>query len=288
LGRSDIAESEKKAFLGMKEREDEPATGLALMITAQGGTGDGCIVAYGVQAEEWQLRATSQVGHLKKYAWASWTNKLIQRYINQGYFSLLHEAHLPSTIRPLSQTVLKDGIDDSFRRNAAKALGEIAKGDRTAIDALLQTLLKYRVNDEFRRNAAEALGKIAQGDRTAIDALLQILLKDGIDNGTRREIASVLGKIAKGDRTAIDTLSQTLLKDGIDDQIRNYAALVIGGVVQGNQAAIDSLVQILLKDGTDFEIGYSVIEAFFEKKPPHGDQIVIDAFSQTLLNDGIN
>ncbi|KAB8332270.1 HEAT repeat domain-containing protein, partial [Scytonema tolypothrichoides VB-61278] len=81
------------------------------------------------------------------------------------------------------------------RRQAASNLGQIDKGNPTAINALVE-LIQNSQSESTRRQAASSLGQIDKGNPTAINALVK-LIQNSQDEDTRRQAAKILWRSAE-------------------------------------------------------------------------------------------
>jgi hypothetical protein len=102
--------------------------------------------------------------------------------------------------------------DEKLTTQAAISLGEIGPGARDAVSALAGALRNPTASGALRKEAAHALGEIARDPDTAIRALCWRLTRSGADHGTALEIADALPKFGFEGRVSLSTLS-SLLKD---------------------------------------------------------------------------
>ncbi|EDZ92262.1 PBS lyase HEAT domain protein repeat-containing protein [Limnospira maxima CS-328] len=124
--------------------------------------------------------------------------------------------------------ILGTTTDERTRRRAAENLGQIGKGNKTAISALVN-LLETTTDKSTRIQAAYSLGEIGTGNETAIWALVN-LLETTTDERTRRQVAESLGEISQGNETAIWALVK-LLETTTDKSTRRRVAESLGKIV---------------------------------------------------------
>ncbi|MCT7956894.1 HEAT repeat domain-containing protein [Laspinema palackyanum] len=138
--------------------------------------------------------------------------------------------------------LLKTTNDELTRIQAAYSLGQIDPGNKTAISALVNLL--ETTNYEFpRRQAAESLVQIGKGNETAISALVNLLKTTNYES-TRIQATYSLVQIGKGNETAISALVN-LLETTIHENTRRHAAESLVQIGQGNKTAISALVNLL-------------------------------------------
>jgi HEAT repeat protein len=142
----------------------------------------------------------------------------------------------------------------------AKALGNIAKGNRMAIKALVYVLKNDKneysgltPGDDVYASAVTALGKIApQGDKETIEELIDVLKNYKsrdvyyfVEDDAHACAATALGKIARQeDKTAIEALIYAIKNDK-DKYVQKAARDALHNIVKGDETATKELISTL-------------------------------------------
>jgi HEAT repeat protein len=139
----------------------------------------------------------------------------------------------PQATQKLDDNVRKlNGDDPEERLEAIKGLGELADGEKKAVDYLLQA-----ANDpepRIRLKAIDTLGSVKAKDATPL--LVQQLFLRGTDLKTKQHILAALGKI--GDARATRPIVDFLARD-VDPAVRGNAIFALGDI--GDRAALPPL-----------------------------------------------
>lgn len=125
---------------------------------------------------------------------------------------------------------------------AAKSLGQLDPGNKTAIAALV--LLMQVIQDESKLyNVIRSLEKIDSGNQTAIAASVH-LMETTLNKHICIQAVEALGEIGSGNQTAIAALIR-FLQTNQGDNICFDAAISLRQIDPGNAAVIDTLAQII-------------------------------------------
>ena len=139
----------------------------------------------------------------------------------------------PQATQKLDENVRKlNGDDPEERLEAIKGLGELADGEKKAVDYLLQA-----ANDpepRIRLKAVDTLGAAKVKDATPL-LVQQLFLRD-TDLKTKQHILAALGKI--GDSRATRPIVDFLARD-IDPAVRGNAIFALGDI--GDRSALPPL-----------------------------------------------
>jgi HEAT repeat protein len=168
----------------------------------------------------------------------------------------------PQTTQKLDDNVRKlNGDDPEERLEAIKGLGELADGEKKAVDYLLQA-----ANDpepRIRLKAIDVLGAVKAKDATPL-LVQQLFLRD-TDLKTKQHILATLGKI--GDPRATGPIVDFLARD-IDPAVRGNAIYALGDI--GDRAALPPL-EALAKNQDDTvlrPIAQEAVRKIRERPPP--------------------
>jgi len=144
------------------------------------------------------------------------------------------------------------------RRSAARALGEIGPGAKSAVPELVKSLSDN--NSNVRRCASEALGKIGPDAVSGVPELAE-LVKDS-NLGVRIGAVEALGKIGPGAAIGVLHLVKALTDSNSD--VRRRAAESLGKIGP-NAESITPLVKAL--DDSDSTVRYNATEALMKMGP---------------------
>lgn len=162
---------------------------------------------------------------------------------------------------------LKDD-DDTVRRIAAWALGEMGPAARDAVPALI-AVLEDKDSGGARGCAAEALCKIGPTAKSAVPALREAL-KDK-DSVLRVHAASALiaiGPVTESDLSVLRETVHNELEDDFGGGSTDDVARAIGNAGLGAKALIPELVKVLNDEGGDvFSSRSTAIEALGKMGP---------------------
>jgi len=168
----------------------------------------------------------------------------------------------PQATQKLDENVRKLNGDDSEERlEAIKGLGELADGERKAVDYLLQA-----ANDpepRIRLKAIDTLGAAKAKDATPL-LVQQLFLRD-TDLKTKQHILAALGKI--GDARATQPIVDFLARD-IDPAVRGNAIFALGDI--GDRAALPPLEALAQnqQDSVLRPLAQEAIRKIRERPPP--------------------
>jgi HEAT repeat protein len=122
---------------------------------------------------------------------------------------------------------LLDHKEANVRWNAARTLGKIGPGAKTAVPALV-VRLREDSDPAVREHAAEALGDIGPDAKEGVPALVQALRDENAK--VRRDSARSLGQIGPAARAAVAALNDRLkdeekmVRDAAEKSLRQIAA----------------------------------------------------------------
>ena len=242
LGRGDVEEEKKEAFIGQLVNFEDGCNGSFYRFRAY------FLAAAGISEFKTYSRADEIVQQIVKWGFGDFNEekrewKTFLDAIEKGARDTLAETHRQRAIQCLSSLLNHPQCPEDTRRVAAEILGEIDPGNQEAITALVQ-LIEQTEDDFTRREAAESLGKIDPGNPQAIAALVQ-LLEQTENELTCRVVAESLGEIVQGNPKAIAALVQLLVHE--DEYTRRQVAYILGEIDPGNAQVIAALVRLLVQ-----------------------------------------
>ncbi|OJJ25862.1 hypothetical protein BI308_08990 [Roseofilum reptotaenium AO1-A] len=249
LGRGDVEEEKKEAFIGQLVHFED---GCGEWNFEQADRGFYSYRAYflaaaGISEFKGCSRADEIVRQLVKWGFGDFNDeqekwRTFLQPIQEGARNTLPETDRKRAIETLSYLLNHCQCPEGTCRRAAESLGHIDAGNSQAIAAVIQ-LLERTKDEDARRQLVGNLGQIGQGNAQAIAALVQ-LLEQTEDKSTYRRAAYRLGKIDPGNAQAIAALVQ-LLEQIEDEFSRCSVAYRLGKIDPRNQQAIATLVQVL-------------------------------------------
>ncbi len=154
----------------------------------------------------------------------------------------------PQAISGMINIVRSQKLHQFSRWQAALILGEIARNNQQAINALID-LLEHSQDEYTCELAALGLGEIAKDNQQAINTLIDALIKFSKDTYISVAVSSSLEKIAKGNEQAIKTLI-SCLKNNQDWQVNWHSACILKKILKSSQyvIAVSSLRTCLVED----------------------------------------
>ena len=88
-------------------------------------------------------------------------------------------------------------VGNSIKHLAIESLGEIATGNKDAINALVDLIRNQYVDKYIKRSGVLSLGKIGTENETAINALVELIVNEKVDKYTKDIAVKNLGEILK-------------------------------------------------------------------------------------------
>jgi len=167
----------------------------------------------------------------------------------------------PQATAKLDEAVRKFNSEDpDTRLEGVKELGEVAEGERKAVDYLLQA-----ANDpdmRIRIKAIDTLGNAKATDATPL--LVQQLFLRATDSATKQRLLAALGKI--GDTRATGPILDFLNRN-VDPAVRGSAIFALGDI--GDRTAMAPL-EAFARDGGDLNLQRLAAEAVrkIRERPP--------------------
>ncbi|MDB9519109.1 HEAT repeat domain-containing protein [Roseofilum reptotaenium CS-1145] len=249
LGRGDVEEEKKEAFIGQLVHFED---GCGEWNFEQADRGFYSYRAYflaaaGISEFKGCSRADEIVRQLVKWGFGDFNDeqekwRTFLQPIQEGARNTLPETDRKRAIETLSYLLNHCQCPEGTCRRAAESLGHIDAGNSQAIAAVIQ-LLERTKDEDARRQLVGNLGQIGQGNAQAIATLVQ-LLEQTEDQFTQYEAADRLEQIGQGNAQAIAALVQ-LLEQTEDKSTYRRAAYRLGKIDPGNAQAIAALVQLL-------------------------------------------
>ena len=168
----------------------------------------------------------------------------------------------PQSTQKLDDNVRKlNGDDPEERLEAIKGLGELAEGEKKAVDYLLQA-----ANDpepRIRLKAIDVLGAVKAKDATPL-LVQQLFLRD-TDLKTKQHILATLGKI--GDTRATGPIVDFLARD-VDPALRGNAIYALGDI--GDRSALPPLEALATNQNDTVlrPVAQDAVRKIRERPPP--------------------
>ncbi|MDB9519842.1 HEAT repeat domain-containing protein [Roseofilum reptotaenium CS-1145] len=270
LGRGDVAEEKKEAFIGQLVNFEDGCYGdfyeyRAYFLAAAGITE---FKAYSRPDEIVQQIVQWGFGDFNEEQpeWRSFIDP-----IEKGARYILPETDRQHAIEELFSLLKHSQCPEDICRQAAHSIGKLDPGNKNALSVLVQLLEQAKDKDSLRE-VAESLGEIGSRNVQGIAALVK-LLRQSIDEDTRETAAYILGKIDPGNKEAIASLVE-LLEQSTDEDIPQIAAYALEDIGQGNPDAITALVQVL-EQTEDEDTRCWVAQSLGQIDPGNKDAIAI-------------
>jgi hypothetical protein len=261
LGRGDIADEEKEAFIQKLINFDDGCREWSLRKSARG--------FYAYQS---YFLATFCIGEFKH---CSVVFDIVKSIVKRGfgYFSIDKQKWrffgtpiqeqarktISETIRQLAITELIEIIENCpdqssvYQRNrleAAEILGKIDLGHPKAIATLVQ-ILENSEDKDIRKRAAESLHKVGQGNPKVITGQAKFMETDKSEN-THNIASEDLVEIALKNPNASASLLELMEENRQDQDTCHRAIIYLEQIGQGHSSVIDGLVKVIENTEDDF------------------------------------
>ncbi|MEM6867918.1 MAG: HEAT repeat domain-containing protein [Cyanobacteria bacterium P01_C01_bin.121] len=174
-----------------------------------------------------------------------------------GYSGSEAKAAVPDLIALLSETEFQD-----VRQSAAEALGAIGTDAQVVVPSLVAVLSDSTEDDSFRRDAAQALGEIGAGDASVSARILPELIaavNDKVNhprNVRDQSLSSIDALDLEADQVISDLIS-IATDDSNEVDVSAEAIRQIGQFGADAEEAVEPLIT-LLNDSTEKGIGFAL------------------------------